>query len=117
MQKLDDDFMPQAPYRRWQSISGAQWPYRDEFRVGCTLEHAGYYLTWLLAMFGTVERVIAASANVAVGCIDGKLPAAPDFSCATLFFKSGVVVRLTCSIVARHNHEIRIIGDDGILEL
>ena len=115
--ELDDDFVPQAPYRRWQSISGAPWPYRDEFRVGCTLEHAGYYLTWLLAMFGTVERVVAASANVAVENVDGQWPAAPDFSCATLFFKSGVVVRLTCSIVAPHNHEIRIIGDDGILEL
>ena len=115
--ELDDDFMTLAPYRRWQSISGAQWPYRDEFRVGCTLEHAGYYLTWLLAMFGTVERVIAGSANVAVENIDGQWPAAPDFSCAALFFKSGVVVRLTCSIVAPHNHEIRIIGDDGILEL
>jgi len=115
--ELDDDFVPQAPYRNWHSVSGAAWPYRDEFLVGCTLEHAGYYLTWLLAMFGTIEKVIAASANLVVGKLNDRHPAAPDFSCATLFFKSGVVARLTCSVIAPHNHKIRIIGDTGILEL
>ncbi len=115
--ELDDDFVPQAPYRKWASESGAPWPFRDEFMVGCTLEHAGYYLTWLMAIFGTVEKVVAASANL----IDGKLAdgaeTAPDYSSATLFFKSGVVARITCSIVAPHNHGIRVIGDNGILEL
>src|SRR6185437_16625069 len=115
--ELDDDFVAQAPYRNWLSLSGAAWPYRDEFRVGCTLEHAGYYVTWLLAMFGTIEKVIAASANIADIKFDDGFTAAPDYSCATLFFKSGTVVRLTCSIIAPHNHKIRIIGDDGILEL
>ncbi|MEO0911820.1 MAG: Gfo/Idh/MocA family oxidoreductase, partial [Pseudomonadota bacterium] len=50
--ELDDGFIPQAPYAKWMSESGAPWPAEDEFRVGCTLEHAGYYLTWLMAMFG-----------------------------------------------------------------
>jgi predicted dehydrogenase len=115
--ELDDDFVLHAPYRNWVSESGAPWPYRDEFSVGCTLEHAGYYLTWLMAMFGTVERVIAGSAT----CLDNKLidgsETAPDFSCAILYFKSGVVARLTCSILAPHNHRIRVIGDTGILEV
>lgn len=115
--ELDDDFVPQAPYRNWLSASGAAWPYRDEFLVGCTLEHAGYYVTWLLAMFGTIEKVIAASANIVEGKLDDGGSAAPDFSCATLFFKSGVVARLTCSIIAPHNHKIRVIGDTGVLEL
>ena len=35
--ELDDDFIPQAPYRRWRSETGAPWPWDDEFRVGCTL--------------------------------------------------------------------------------
>ena len=43
--------------------------------------------------------------------------AAPDFSVATLFFESGMVARLTCSIVAQHDHGLRIIGDDGTLEV
>jgi predicted dehydrogenase len=115
--ELDDDFIPQAPYRKWVSASGAPWPYRDEFIVGCTVEHAGYYVAWLIAIFGTVERVIAASANLIDDKLDDGTKTAPDFSCATLFFKSGVVARLTCSIVAPHNHGIRIIGDTGILEV
>ena len=115
--ELDDDFVSQAPYRNWLSVSGAPWPYRDEFIVGCTLEHAGYYLTWLMAMFGTVEKVVAASANLVEDKLGNNVRTAPDFSCATLFFKSGVVARLTCSIVAPHNHRIRIIGDTGILEV
>lgn len=115
--ELDDDFLPQAPYRNWVSASGAPWPYADEFRVGCTLEHAGYYLTWLMAMFGTVKTVVAASSSILVSRIDGHNDAAPDFSCATLFFKSGIVARLTCSVIAPHNHQIRIVGDTGILEL
>ena len=115
--ELDDDFVPQAPYRKWQSETGASWPFRDEFTVGCTVEHAGYYLTWLMAMFGTVDKVVAASANLVADKLGDGNQTAPDFSCATLFFKSGLVARLTCSIVAPHNHSIRIIGDTGILEV
>jgi predicted dehydrogenase len=115
--ELDDDFVSQAPYKKWMSESGAPWPYRDEFQVGCTLEHAGYYLTWLMAMFGTVERVVAGSASCLENNTSKHAWSAPDFSCATLFFKSGVVARLTCSILAPHDHRIRIIGDAGVLEV
>jgi len=113
--ELDDGFIPQAPYRKWQSESGAPWPYADEFQVGCTLEHAGYYLSWLIAMFGRVETVVAASASV----IPDKPGAGttPDFSVATLFFADGPVARLTCSIVAPHDHRIRVIGDKGVLQV
>ncbi len=114
--ELDDGFIPQAPVRDWHSESGAPWPYEDEFRVGCTLEHAGYYLTWLIAMFGTVRSVTAASAHVIPDKL-GVTDAAPDFSVATLFFEDGPVARLTCSIAAPHDHRIRIIGDDGVLSL
>jgi predicted dehydrogenase len=114
--ELDDGFIPQAPYGDWRSESGAPWPAGDEFAVGCTLEHAGYYLTWLIAFFGPVRRVVAASAEVIPGKpSDG--PAAPDFSVATLFFASGMVARLTCSIAAPHDHRIRVIGDAGVLEV
>jgi predicted dehydrogenase len=114
--ELDDDFVPQAPYQKWISESGAPWPYADEFRVGCTVEHAGYYLTWLIAIFGSVKRVVAASAEL----IEKKTNAGavvPDFSVATLFFESGVVARLTCSIIAPHNHRLRVIGSGGVLEM
>lgn len=114
--ELDDGFISQAPYREWKSLSGASWPYEDEFKVGCTLEHAGYYLSWLIAIFGPVQTVVAASAEV----IPDKVPdtkTAPDFSVATLFFEQGMVARLTCSIVAPHDHQIRIIGDNGVLSV
>ena len=115
--ELDDDFITQAPYQKWLSESGAPWPYRDEFMVGCTLEHAGYYLTWLMMIFGSVKKVLAASAEL----INNKLPSleksAPDYSTATLFFESGMVARITCGIIAPHNHSLRIIGDKGILEV
>lgn len=114
--ELDDDFIPQAPYEKWLSESGAPWPADDEFQVGCTLEHAGYYLTWLIGAFGPVERVVAASADLlpqkqATG------PTAPDVSVGTLFFRDGMVARLTCTIVAPHNHELQIIGDQGVLKV
>ncbi len=115
--ELDDGFIPQAPTEAWVSASGAPWPREDEFRTGCTLEHAGYYLTWLIAIFGPIRTVAAASAEL----IPGKLPdggrAAPDFSTGTLFFESGPVARLTCSIIAPHDHRIRVICDGGALEL
>lgn len=115
--ELDDDFIPQAPYDKWLSESGAPWPAKDEFETGCTLEHAGYYLTWLMALFGPVDKVVAASANLIPNKLAGDAPTAPDFSVATLFFRSGMVARLTCSIIAPHDHRLRIIGDDGVLEL
>ena len=40
---------------------------------------------------------------------------APDFSVACIRFASGVVARLTCSIIAPHDHSLKIIGDEGIL--
>ena len=114
--ELDDGFISQAPVQDWKSESGAPWPFEDEFRVGCTLEHAGYYLTWLIGMFGTVRSVTAASATVVPDKM-GVTGTAPDFSVATLFFENGPVARLTCSIAAPHDHQIRVIGDSGVLAL
>lgn len=112
--ELDDGFVPQAAYHKWISESGQPWPFEDEFRVGCTLEHAGYYLTWLMSWFGSVRTVVAASAETIPGK-EGTGPFAPDLSVAVLFFENGPVTRLTCSITAPHDHQIRIIGDKGVL--
>lgn len=114
--ELDDGFIPQAPLESWISESGAPWPYADEFRTGCTLEHAGYYLSWLIAHFGPVARVITATAEI-IPDKRSVAGAAPDFSVATLYFSSGPVARLTCSIAAPHDHRLRVIGDAGVLEV
>jgi predicted dehydrogenase len=115
--EMDDGLLHKMPYRQWKSNSGTPWPYKDEFEVGCTIEHAGYYVTWLTAFFGPVTSLTAfASCQVDDKQTDVSLdPNAPDFSVACLQFASGVVARLTCSIVAPHDHRLQIIGDEGIL--
>ena len=115
--EMDDGLVHRMPYQSWISESGVPWPYKDEFEVGCTLEHAGYYVTWLTAFFGPAETVTAFSACL-VPDKQTELPLdsnAPDFSVACIKFASGVVARLTCGIVAPHDHELRIIGDEGVL--
>ena len=115
--ELDDGLVHRMRYKKWLSESGTPWPYMDEFEVGCTLEHAGYYVTWLVAFFGSAKTVTPYSA-----CLipdketDPKLDTrTADFSVVCIEFESGVVARLTCSIVAPHDHTLRIFGDDGIL--
>ena len=116
---MDDGLVHLMPYQKWTSASGVPWPYKDEFEVGCTLEHTGYYLTWFPAYFGPAVSVTAFSACL----IEDKktdIPLdnnAPDFSVACILFESGVVVRLTCSIIAPHDHSLKIIGDDAMLQI
>jgi predicted dehydrogenase len=115
--EMDDGLVHRMTYKQWRSASGLPWPYKDEFEVGCTLEHAGYYVTWLVAFFGPAESVTAfSSCQIQDKQTDVPLDVnAPDFSVACIKFKSGVVARLTCSIIAPHDHSLRIIGDEGIL--
>ena len=117
--EMDEGMMHKSEYRQWKSTSGAPWPAKDEFEVGCTFEHAGYYLTWLAMLFGPAKTVTSFSS-----CLikDKKtdIPLdknAPDFSVGCIEFASGIVARLTCGIVAPQDHSIRIVGDDGVLYL
>lgn len=115
--EMDDGLVHKMPYTKWLSMTGTPWPFKDEFEVGCTLEHAGYYTTWLTTFFGPAVSVTAFAAplipdkGVAVAVIS------PDFSVACITFASGVVARLTCGIVGAHDHSLRIFGDEGTLEV
>jgi predicted dehydrogenase len=115
--EIDDGMVSRMPYRKWRSLSGLPWPYKDEFEVGCTLEHAGYYLSWFAAWFGPAVTVT----SFASVQLPDKLPGealgmdSPDFSVACIQFDSGVVARLTCSILAPHDHSLKIVADKGIL--
>ena len=60
--EMDDGMVFRMAYRKWKSASGTPWPAKDEFEVGCTFEHAGYYLTWFPAFFGPALKVTAFSA-------------------------------------------------------
>lgn len=116
--EMDDGLLHAMDFREWRSASGAPWPYVDELETGCTLEHAGYALTWLTAFFGPAERVVAYSALVAPDKRTAEVPVgalAPDVSIACVRYRSGLLARLTCSIVAPENHSITIVGDEGVL--
>ncbi len=117
--EMDDGLVHRMRYRHWKSELGVPWPWKDEFEVGCTLEHAGYYITWLAAFFGPAESVTAfSSCQVPEKETDVPLDVtAPDFSVAAIRFRNGVVARLTCSVIAPHDRRLRIFGDDGVLSV
>lgn len=113
--EVDDTLISLAPVRLWKNVSGAPWPEEDEFQVGCTLEHAGYYLTWLIAFFGPITEVTAFASLQNPGKPVGDGVEGPDFSVAVLQFASGFVARLTCSVVAPRDHALKLFGDEGEL--
>jgi len=115
--ELDDNPIYLMRPEGWTNSRGVPWPFQSEYENGCTLEHAGYYLTWLCAIFGPATSVTGFSACLVHGKTALPLdpPDTADFSVACIVFKSGVVARLTCSIVAPYDHRIRIIGDQGVL--
>ena len=115
--EMDDGLIHRYQYKKWKSESGIPWPYKDEFEVGCTLEHAGYVVTWLAGFFGPAQTVTAFSSCL-IPDKETDVPLevnAPDFSVACIKFASGVVARLTCSIIAPHDHSMKFFGDEGIL--
>ncbi len=117
--ELDDGLIHRMQFKQWRSASGNPWPFEDEFEVGCTIEHAGYYVTWLVAFFGPA-RSVTSFASCLVPDKDPAVPpekVAPDFTAASIQFASGVVARVTNSIIAPRDHSLRIIGDDGVLSI
>lgn len=117
--EMDDGLIHKMGFEDWANEIGRPWPYKDEFEVGCTLEHAGYYVSWLVAFFGSVVRVTTFPACLIQDKQTKEVasPMAPDLTVACLEFENGVVARLTCSIIAEHDHQIRVFGDDGTLSI
>ena len=119
--EVDDGPIHLENPHKWYGKSGAPWPYKDEFEVGCTLEHAGYYLTWFPAFFGSAKTITAfSSCLIPNKQLIEEEPLeinTPDFSVACIEFESGVIARLTCSVVAPFNHAMQIVGDKGVLSI
>lgn len=115
--ELSDGLIHLRDYQSWVSKAGAPWPYKDEFEVGCALEHAGYYVTWLVAMFGPARAVTTFASTLVADKETARPLCDPraDFYVACIEFPSGVVARLTCSIYADIDHSLRIFGDRGAL--
>jgi len=117
--EFDDNVIYLMHPETWRSRTGAPWPYLHEYEQGCTFEHVGYHLTWLCAIFGPVKTVTAFSKRILPDKTDKPLHPAdtPDFSVACLDFESGVVARVTCSIGAPLDHQMRVIGSRGMLSV
>ncbi|MCO4318758.1 Gfo/Idh/MocA family oxidoreductase [Phyllobacterium sp. 21LDTY02-6] len=115
--QMEDGPVFRAPWQEWRSVSGARWPGLHEFEIGCTLEHAGYALSWLVALFGPVDSVTAFSALTFPdkGPGTGSIEPGPDFSVGALRFRSGVVARLTNGLAAPRDRSMTILGDAGTL--
>jgi predicted dehydrogenase len=114
--EMDDGMISSAPVRTWVNEAGTAWPYVNEFETGCTVEHAGYVLTWLVAIFGPVESVTAFSDTLIDDKISGQeIAPADDFTVACIKFRNGIVLRMTNGIYAEHDHRLRLFGDDGVL--
>jgi predicted dehydrogenase len=112
--EMDEGLVHRMPFGDWNSAAGAPWPSRDEFEVGTVIEHAGYILTWLPALFGPVTSVTGFS-DCLIPDKAGVTTSGTDFSVAVLRFASGVVGRITCSLIAPHDHSVRVVGDGGVL--
>jgi predicted dehydrogenase len=119
--ELDDGPLHLMDPHVWRSKSGAPYFYRGVFDSGTTVEHAGYYLSWCAAFFGPATTVTAFSSclwpNRQVVPEDPLYVTTPDFSVACITFESGVVVRLTNSLIAPYNHAMQIVGDGGVLSV
>lgn len=116
--EMEDGMVPRAPVKTWINEAGTPWPYVDEFETGCTVEHAGYVLTWLVAIFGPAVSVTAYADTLLEEKVPGQLIApAADYSVACIKFASGVVVRMTNGIYAEHDHRLRLFGDEGVISV
>jgi len=99
----------------WRSASGAAWPARDEFEVGCTYEHAGYLLTWLGAWFGPARRVTAFATCLQPDKTVAVDSMAPDFSVGCIEYGNGVIARVTNGLVAPTDRSLTVVGKSGVL--
>lgn len=113
--EMEDGPVFRDKWSTWRSQSGAPWPGLHEFEIGCTLEHAGYALSWLVSLFGPVESVSAFSAITFPDKGPGTehLHMAPDFSVGCLVFKSGLVARLTSGLAMPKDRSLTVVADKG----
>jgi predicted dehydrogenase len=115
--EMEDGAVFRDKWQSWRSRSGAKWPGLHEFEIGCTLEHAGYALTWLVSLLGPVASLTAFStlafADKGVGTQGHAM--GPDFSVGCLRFASGAAARLTCGLAAPRDRSLTILGDGGTI--
>ncbi|RCS25706.1 gfo/Idh/MocA family oxidoreductase [Phyllobacterium salinisoli] len=115
--QMEDGPVFRGKWETWRSRSGARWPGLHELEIGCTLEHSGYALSWLVSLFGPATSLTAFSAVTFPDKGPGTegIVMAPDFSVGCIQFRSGVVARLTCGLAAPRDRSLTVLGDGGSL--
>ena len=113
--EMEDGPVFRDKWTTWKSRSGAPWPGLHEFEIGCTLEHAGYALSWLVSLFGPVKTVNAFAAISFPDKGEGTehIQMAPDFTVGCLQFHSGTIARVTCGLAMPRDRSLTIVGDQG----
>lgn len=113
--EMDDGMLSQKPYEKWKNGLGVLWPAKNEFESGSTIEHAGYLMCLLQRWFGTAT-VKCVTQHV---CIPDKViplhKKTADFSCAVVEYPDNIIARITCSIVAKEDRQIKFFGETGVL--
>lgn len=105
-------------YRDWRTPRDVPWPYEDEVRNGCVLEHAGYQLTWMTAMLGPVTAMDSHTASAFGDEWDGIVAdPAPDFALGVLSFAGGATGRLTLGWAAPADQSLMIVGNQGAISV
>lgn len=115
--EMDNDLVHLKQHEKWTNDFGISWPAKNEFESGATLEHAAYTLCLLRKWFGKAS-LIAVQNSVSIP--DKIIPLhkkTADLSFALIEYPNNVSARLTCSIVAPRNHEIKIYGEKGVLTI
>lgn len=117
--EMEDGPVFRDKWATWKSKSGAPWPGLHEFEIGCTLEHAGYALSWLVSLFGPVKTVngFAAISFPDKGEGTEHIKMAPDFTVGCLQFHSGTIARVTCGLAMPRDRSLTIVGDKGSLTI
>lgn len=115
--EMDDGLVHTMAHEKWLNEFGIPWPAKNEFESGSTLEHAAYTLCLLKKWFGEGELKSVFQHQ----CVSDKvIPThrdTADFSCATIQYPENIIARVTCSIVAPKNHQIKVFGEKGVMTI
>ena len=115
--EMDDGLMHKVAYEKWRNDFGVEWPAKNEFEIGSTNEHAGYTLCLLQKWFG--KATIKGMVNHQ--CVPDKIiplhKQTADFSCAILEYANNIIARVTCSIIAPKDRQVRIFGEKGVISV
>ena len=112
---LDDGAVHRMRFQNWVRDYGAPWPARQEFALGCVIEHAAYPVSLLSRFFGPATELIASSSTLVPDKLAGERCGGVDFALGGLRFANETFARLTCGIIAPKDRSLTIVGEEGVI--